>query len=90
MSKRERAEEGPEYILLEIQDSMEASTSYYYYAPRSGLTSEYLENLTNGEVEMYDEDGELTDYWKTLQDEGAVRKFTQDHWCEVIVINNDE
>lgn len=89
MSKRERTEEGPEYILLEVQDAMEPATSCYFYRPRSGLTSEQLEEIADNDVDMFDEDGDPVEPWKTLDNEAEVRKFTREQWCEVMVVNDE-
>ena len=96
MSKREREDGedlvaeasggksgGPEYVIVEVKDSMEACVSTYYQALRAKVTREELDEIVEGEVEV-EEEGE----WSMLE-ESKVQDFTREHWCEWVVTDNE-
>ena len=88
MSKREREdllaqERGPEYVIVEVKDSMEECVSTYYRALRAKVTREELEEIAEGEVEV-DGEGE----WRVIE-ESKVQDFTREHWCEWVVTDNE-
>lgn len=53
MSKRQREEHcGPEYMLLELQDTMAPACSYYYYIKHERLSSEDIEKILDPESDL--------------------------------------
>jgi hypothetical protein len=88
-NKRKREESGPEYVLLQLQDTMDAGCTYFFYAKRDGVNVDKIRD-PESDWALYTEEGKLTDGWTSLKDSREeAQTFTREHWCEVVTIDNE-
>lgn len=88
MSKRD--ESGPEYMLLELQDTMAPAWSYCYYTKHEHLSPDDIEKIFDPASDWALFTGHLSEGWTSLSDNRQAKQiFTREHWCEVLTIDNE-